>query len=73
MEERQIGERLAGLDQRTPLEVVERCDAAFLHLVGVGVVGTHPEDLVVRTLRTIMREAQALHENDSPAHRWWAS
>ncbi len=53
--------------------MVERsCDATFLHLVGAGVVSTHPEDLVVRTLRTIMREAQALHEDDSPAHRWWA-
>ena len=60
--------------ERTPLEVVERaCDATFLHLVGAGVVGTHPEDLVVATLRRIMAEAHALHEDDSPARRWWAA
>lgn len=54
--------------QRTPIEVVERsCDATFLHLVSAGVVGTHPEDLVVATLRRIMAEARELHEDESPA------
>ncbi len=60
--------------QRTPVEVVERaCDAAFLTLVGAECVGTHADDLVVATLRTIMQEAHALHEDASPARRWWAA
>jgi hypothetical protein len=60
--------------KRTPLEVVERaCDATFLHLVEAGCVGTHPDDLVTATLRQIMREAHALHEDASPARRWWAT
>lgn len=60
--------------KRTPLEVTQRaCDAAFLTLVGAGCVGTRPEDLVVATLRTIIREAHALHEDTSPARRWWSS
>jgi hypothetical protein len=60
--------------QRTPIEDVERaCDTAFLHLVSAGVVGTHPADLVTATLRQIMAEAHALHDDESPARRWWAS
>ncbi len=60
--------------ERTPIEAVERaCDATFLTLVQAGCVGTHPEDLVVATLRTIMREAHALHEDASLARRWWAA
>jgi hypothetical protein len=60
--------------ERTPLEVVEQsCDATFLTLVEAGCVGAHPDDLVVRTLRTIMREAHALHEDETPARRWWSS
>ncbi len=60
--------------KRTPLELVERSvDTTFLHLVEAGCVGTHPEDLVVRTLQAIMREAHALHEDTSPARHWWSS
>jgi hypothetical protein len=42
-----------------PLGAVERaCDAAWLHLLSAGLVGTHPEDLVTATLRTVLREAR---------------
>lgn len=29
--------------------------------------------VVVSTLRQIMAEAHALHEDESPARRWWAN
>jgi hypothetical protein len=60
--------------KRTPLELVEdSIDRTFLHLVEAGCVGTHPDDLVVRTLETIMREARELGGDESPARRWWAT
>ncbi len=60
--------------QRTPLEVVERaCDTAWLHLAGAGMVSGRSDCLVTATLRQIMREAHALHEDTSPARRWWSS
>lgn len=55
---------------RDRLAAVEQaCDSAFLHLVGAGVVGTHPEDLVTATLRQIMLEAHQLHEDELTAAR----
>ncbi len=60
--------------QRTPLAVVERaCATAWLHLAGAGMVSGHRDCLVTATLRRIMREAHALHEDTSLARRWWAS
>ncbi len=60
--------------QPPDLDRIERSvDTTFLHLVEAGCVGTHPEDLVTTTLRTIMREARELHEDASPARRWWSS
>lgn len=72
--ERQIGERLAGRAERTPLDVVkDSIDDTFLHLVSAGLVGTHPRDLVIETLKRLMVEAHQLHGDDSPARRWRAS
>ncbi len=60
--------------QPPDLDQIERsCEAAFLTLVEAGCVGTHPCDLVTATLRQIMVEAYALHEDESPARRWWSS
>jgi hypothetical protein len=66
--------RTRSAEQRTPLEAAEHaCDLAFLHLVGAGLVGTHPDDLVTATLRTILREARAREAQLRPARRRWAA
>jgi hypothetical protein len=49
-------------------DVEGSCDLAFLHLVGAGLVGSHPDNLVTATLRTILREAQL-----QPAGWRWAA
>lgn len=60
--------------QPPDLEQVERsCDDAFMHFASEGLLSPREDCLITKTLRAIMAEARALHEDDSPARRWWAS
>jgi hypothetical protein len=54
-------------------DVERSCDTAWLHLVEAGLVGTHPDDLVTATLRTILREAREREAQLRPARRRWAA
>jgi hypothetical protein len=63
----------ADAQQPRPVDVERSCDTAWLHLVEAGLVGTHPDDLVTATLRTILREAREREAQLRPARRRWAA